>query len=156
MSDIKTFATEIKGDIDDILAKFEGTYVTPELTIVVTKLDEARTRIVQELQKYAPKPETIVPNPATQDPQTNGQLGASSRPIASSEGTTSEETTPSQTTTSAPQTPAAAPEANPPSTEAAAPTSSVSTTTVDLSPLQTSNTNAEGVANNTPSAQPTA
>jgi hypothetical protein len=124
---------ELKNEAEALLNKYEKDFdASSELAIVRTKFQEGITRVAQELQKYTPKPQVITPEPATQDPATNGQLGVPDAP-----GTPLVE----ETTETPPTVPVPSEQETP-----------SQTTQINVT---TPNTNAEGVALNTPSGQPT-
>jgi hypothetical protein len=173
--EFKQATQDLQDAVDEVLAKFDEVphlKSSPELALVKTHLKAAQERIKQELVKYVTPPADIVPEPTTQDPATNGQLGIPDAPgvvpeptseptegsTQSDEKTSTEQETPStDTETSAPaQTPEAAQPTSAPEAGAqvSTPANQTGTPVVQPEPTGTDTTLNGQVASNTPSGQP--
>ena len=172
--EIKKATQDLQDAVDEVLAKFEEVAhlkSSPELALVKTHLKAAQERIKQELVKYVDRPADLVPEPSTQDPATNGQLGVPNAPGTPPEPTseptegstqsdektsTEQEASSTDTQTGAPaQTtetaqPASAPEAG---TQVSTPANQTGTPVVQPEPTGTDTTLNGQVASNTPSGQ---
>jgi hypothetical protein len=127
--------TELGGDLKSFLEKYEEKLAaSPELTIVRTKLQEAKARVEQEFAKYEANP-TVAPFKATQTDAQKPQFGPG-------ENNQTEETTPSEQTQ-----PETTPESTQPQDQVSTPSDNMSTdtsqdgeTTVNALPAQSEQT----------------